>query len=97
MTSPCTDPPNPPAVFQVSRDLPPLRYSLLEVFQGLERVPAFEKYPGSPGTRRSLARDTTVEIARRRGEWMYVAPHELPPNADRTAGDRLPPPRIAWW
>jgi hypothetical protein len=66
----------------VSRGLKPGRYPLLEVFPGLDEVSAFNGYPGSPRDRRNLARKTTVEVARRRGEWMYVAPHEIPPDAD---------------
>lgn len=74
--------PSPPAVFRLARGLPPGRYGILEVFQGLDRVPPFKKYPGSVTDHRRLVRDTKVEIARRRGEWMYVAPHRIPADAD---------------
>jgi hypothetical protein len=74
--------PDPPATFQVARALRPGHYALREVFPGLDRSPAFRKYPGSPARRRKLAERTTVELARRKGEWMYVAPHSLPPDAD---------------
>jgi hypothetical protein len=77
-----TEPPAPPPVFQIARELAPRRYPLLVVFPGLDRVPAFRKYPGTPRDRARLAQETTVEIARRRGEWMYVAPHRVPPDAD---------------
>jgi hypothetical protein len=75
--------PNPPDVFGIARMLKAGRYPLLEVFPGLDRVPAFGKYPGSAATRRQLAAKSTVDIAPRRGEWMYVAPHRMPRNADR--------------
>ncbi len=82
MSSPSGTGPSPPSALRIARELPPGRYPLLEVFRGLDRVPAFRKYPGSATARRRLARDTQVEIAARRGEWMYVAPHRLPRDAD---------------
>lgn len=72
----------PPAPFTISRSLKAARYPLLTVFPGLDQVPPFAKYPCSRAKRSGLARDSFVEIAPRQGEWMYVAPHELPPNPD---------------
>jgi hypothetical protein len=74
---------HPPAAFRIMRDIDPGRHPLLKVFPGLDRVAAFRKYPCSPLARKALASDSSVEIARRKGEWMYVAPHELPPDADK--------------
>jgi hypothetical protein len=81
-SSPSAAGPNPPKAFQVSRELPPRRYPLLQVFPGLDRVPAFRKYPVATTERTRLAEATTVRIAPQRGEWMYVAPHRVPPDAD---------------
>ncbi|HZY71057.1 MAG TPA: hypothetical protein VFF67_08805 [Thermoplasmata archaeon] len=78
-----TPEPEPPEVLQIARRIAPGRHALLDVFEGLDQVPAFRAYPLTPRKRRSLANDSTVEVARRRGEWMYVAPHQRPPNADR--------------
>ncbi len=83
MAPPKVAPVSPPPVLRIARELRPGRYPLLEVFPGLDRVTAFARYPCSPANRRNLARKTSLEIARRKGEWMYVAPHEIPPNADR--------------
>lgn len=74
--------PEPPEVFEIARTIKPGRYPLLTVFPGLDQVPAWRTYPCTPRERRRLARDSTVEVARRRGEWMYVAPHARPPDAD---------------
>ena len=74
---------DPPATFRLRRDLRPGRYPLLEVFPGLNRVGAFRKYKLPAAQRRRLAHDCSIEIVNRKGEWMYVAPHEMPPDADR--------------
>ncbi|MCI4365340.1 MAG: hypothetical protein L3K10_04680 [Thermoplasmata archaeon] len=74
--------PPPPTGFQVKRGLTAGRHPLLVVFPGLNRLPPFRKYPLSPRARRTLATTTEVEIAPRKGEWMYVAPHVKPVNAD---------------
>ncbi|MCI4350787.1 MAG: hypothetical protein L3K15_04670 [Thermoplasmata archaeon] len=73
----------PPAPFRIARRLKPGRYPLLRVFPGLNRVHAFRGYPCAPTARRNLARRSFVEIVNRKGEWMYVAPHEIPPDADK--------------
>ena len=75
--------PEPPAAVRIARKLKPGRYRLLEVFPGLDKVPPFRKYPCPPAARRKLAQKTSAEIAPRKGEWMYVAPHEVPPGANR--------------
>ncbi len=82
MSEPALSPVATPPSFRVERQLKPGRYRLLEVFPGLGRTPAFRHYPGPPSVRHKLARRTDVVIARQRGEWMYVAPHEIPPDAD---------------
>jgi hypothetical protein len=46
-------------------------------------VRAFRGDPCPPPARRKLAQRSFVEIVNRKGEWMYVAPHELPPDADK--------------
>lgn len=71
----------PPGVFSINRRLKPGHYPLLEVFQGLDRVPAFRRYPCDATQRRQLARETSVELLPRPGEWMYVAPREVPADA----------------
>ena len=73
----------PPAPFRISKGLKPGRYPLLKVFPGLNRVPPFRRYPASAAVRRRLAETTDVHILNRSGEWMYVAPHEMPPDADK--------------
>jgi hypothetical protein len=78
---------DPPSVLRIARDLKPGRYPLLTVFPGLDRVPAFRRYPVRVPQRRALVRGTSVILAKGKGEWMYVAPHELPPDA----GDRWKP------
>jgi hypothetical protein len=82
MPRPIVDGAAPPEEFEIARNLSPGRYPLLDVFQGLDRVPAFRKYPGPARRRDTLAHRSFVEIVPRRGEWMYVAPHEMPPDAD---------------
>ena len=71
----------PPSVLAIDRALKPGRYPLLTVFQGLNRVPAFRKYPCDAAARRKLARETSVHLLARPGEWMYVAPREVPADA----------------
>jgi hypothetical protein len=73
----------PPAPFRISKQLKPGRYPLLKVFPGLNRVPPFRKYPAAAAARRKIVQNTDVHILNRAGEWMYVAPHELPPDADK--------------
>ena len=72
----------PPEIFQISRHLRPGRYSLLRVFPGLDKVAAFRKYPCSAKKRKELAETCSVEVVQAKGEWMYVAPHEVPPEAN---------------
>lgn len=81
LTSRAEPPGEPPRGFAVDRDLGPGRYPLLRVFQGLDRVPAFHKYPCDASARRKLASETSVELLAQPGEWMYVAPRELPADA----------------
>lgn len=71
-----------PEDFELRRELAAGRHPLLRVFPGLDRLPAFARYPLPASGRRSLARRTEVEIAPRKGEWMYVAPHVKPKDAD---------------
>ena len=77
-----TPAPEPPVTFRIAREITPGRYRLLTVFRGLDRTPPFAKYPCPPDDRKRLAEKTWVRILPRRGEWMYVAPHRLPPDAD---------------
>jgi hypothetical protein len=72
-----------PEGFRLVRTAAPGRHRLLKVFPGLDRLTAFRRYPVSEKARRRLARTTEVEIVPRPGEFMYVAPHTLPRNADR--------------
>jgi hypothetical protein len=72
----------PPAQLQISRDLEPGQYPLLRVFRGLEKIPVFRAYPATPKELRKLAQESSVQIVKERGEWMYVAPRELPADAD---------------
>ena len=75
------DPPSPDG-FQVRRTLAAGRHPLRRVFPGLDRLPGFRSYRLSPAAREALARRTSVHILPRKGEWMYVAPHVVPPDAD---------------
>ncbi|HTP54920.1 MAG TPA: hypothetical protein VML94_08210 [Thermoplasmata archaeon] len=72
-----------PKGFRVVRTASPGRHPLLKVFPGLDRLTAFRRYPVSEKARRKLASTTEVEIVPRPGEFMYVAPHALPKDADR--------------
>lgn len=74
--------PSPPEPFEIARDAGAGRHRLLNVFPGLDRVPPFEQYPCSPEDRARLAESTWVRVVPRRGEWMYVAPHRVPADAD---------------
>jgi hypothetical protein len=74
--------PSPPAAFRVIRTVAAGRHPLLEVFPGLDRLTAFRRYPVSEKARRNLAHKTDVVIVPRPGEFMYVAPHALPKDAD---------------
>jgi hypothetical protein len=69
--------PRAPEGFRVLRTAAPGRHRLLEVFPGLDRLPAFAQLPGTPAERRRLARRTVVEVVPG-PVWMYVAPHEIP-------------------
>lgn len=72
----------PPEGFAIDRRLRAGEHRLLELFPGMDRGPAFRAYPTSPAGRKRLAENTAVHIVRREGEWMYVAPHEVPPEAN---------------
>lgn len=73
-------PPEPPAPFQVTRELAVGSYPVLRVFPGFTEVPPFAKYPYPPERTRSTAKRTTIQIVDDQ-TWMYVAPHEVPPWA----------------
>ena len=72
----------PPAEFVIQRGLRSGQHALLDLFPGLSKGVPFRSYPASARAREALAKRTVVEIVRREGEWMYVAPHEVPPDAD---------------
>ena len=74
--------PSPPEPFGLVRDAPAGRHRLRSVFPGLDQVPPFREYPCAPRERERLARSVWVQVANGRGEWMYVAPHRVPPGAD---------------
>ncbi len=74
--------PQPPEAVQIARKVAAGRYRLLTVFPGLDRTPPFERYPCPPAARQRLAEKTWVRVLPRKGEWMYVAPHGVPANAD---------------
>lgn len=74
--------PRPPEPFEIARAAGAGRHRLLSVFPGLDRVPPFRRYPCSAKDRDRLAQATWVRILPRPGEWMYVAPHRVPPDAD---------------
>jgi hypothetical protein len=78
--------PVPPA-FRPARDTPPGRFGLLEVFKGIEKTPAFQKYPGDDRRIREIAEGTRAHISDGPG-WMYVAPPKTPPEI-RAAGFRM--------
>lgn len=66
-----------PSGFRVERSPGRGRHHLLEIFPGLDALPAFRELLDAPGQLRALARNTVVEIVPGR-VWMYVAPHEVP-------------------
>jgi hypothetical protein len=70
-------PNEPPAGFTVNRSLGPGRYKLLEVFPGLDTLPAFiavtEKDPG----KLDAVLGTLVEVVKD-DVWMYIAPRVQP-------------------
>lgn len=74
--------PSPPEPLVIDRDAGAGRHRLLNVFPGLDRVPPFHRYPCPPKARERLAGSTWVHIVPGPGEWMYVAPHRVPPDAD---------------
>lgn len=82
MSKPSRSKPAPPPGFQIVRSVAPGRHRLLQVFPGLDQLTAFRRYPVSEKARQNLARRTEVEIIPRPGEFMYVAPHALPKDAD---------------
>lgn len=63
------------------------RHPLLSIFEGLDEVPAFQAYPGTPAQNRRILRRTYARILDSDG-WMYVAPHDLP-GEFRQAGYEL--------
>jgi hypothetical protein len=71
-----------PAGFAVERGLAPGPHPLLEVFPGLDRLPAFDELTDSPTFRRELARKVVVQLQEGPG-WMYVAPYEQPPLLEK--------------
>ena len=71
---------DPPAGFQVQRSLTAGRYPLLTVFPGADQLPIGAKVEPDPAQREALFKSTEVEIVDA-DLWMYVAPHELPPDA----------------
>jgi len=70
----------PPEGFRIQRDLSPGRYPLLTVFPEADRLTIAARVEPDEKKRRSLFRDTEVEVVKA-DLWMYVAPHEFPPDA----------------
>ena len=70
----------PPAAFQITRDLPLGRHRLLEAFPGLDRLPTAARLVPQAAARTRLFADTHVEIIAE-DAWMYVAPHAIPKGA----------------
>lgn len=71
---------DPPAGFAVRRTLLPGRHPLLSVFPHAGRLPIAARVEPDEAKRAPLFDRTEVEIVRA-DLWMYVAPHELPPEA----------------
>ena len=67
----------PPAGFEVVRDLPLGRHPILEAFPGLDALPLAARIVKDPSARRALFAATRVEIVAE-DMWMYVAPLEKP-------------------
>ncbi len=72
----------PPAGFEIRRELPAGRHAMLAVFPGADRLPIAARVEPDPTKRTALFHRTEVEIVTA-DLWMYVAPHELPPDARR--------------
>jgi hypothetical protein len=71
-----------PSGFRVVRDLPVGRHPLLAAFPGLDRLPAAARLVPDPAKRAKLFDETCIHVVDQ-DVWMYVAPHEIPPNARR--------------
>lgn len=75
-TKAATVPPKPDG-FRIARELPAGRHALLEVFPGLERLPAALRLEPDAAARARLFGETEVELVEE-DMWMYVAPREVP-------------------
>jgi hypothetical protein len=71
-----------PPGFVVNRDIPLGRHPLLDAFPGLDRLSTAERHEPNASRRQKLHHGTHVEIVAE-DVWIYVAPHEIPPEAGR--------------
>lgn len=71
-----------PSGFTVRRDIPLGRHPLLDAFPGLDRLDTAKRHEPDTARRAALHSRTFVEIVPE-DVWMYVAPHEPPPEAGR--------------
>jgi hypothetical protein len=71
-----------PTGFAIHRKIPLGRHPLLEAFPGLDHLDTAGRHEPDAAKREALHHDTFVEIVAD-DVWMYVAPHERPPEAPR--------------
>lgn len=81
-------PVDPPKVLQLQRDLPPGRYPLLAVFQGLDRTVGFRTLPVPAERLRRTVRAAYVVVVPE-DAWMYVAPRVTPEQIRRFGYEML--------
>jgi len=66
-----------PAEVTIHRTVPAGRHPLLAVFEGLDRSPAFARYPGAAERVRAVLAAASATVVEGPG-YMYVAPRETP-------------------
>jgi hypothetical protein len=78
--TPAASPGEPPAAFQITRDIPLGRHPLLAAFPGLAQLPTAARLVPDPKARARLFEETCVEIVDE-DAWMYVSPWKVPRGA----------------
>ena len=71
-----------PAGFRVDRKIPVGRHPILDAFPGLDQLATAERHEPDATKREALHHRTFIELTPD-DVWMYVAPHERPPEAPR--------------
>ena len=71
-----------PPGFRVARSLRAGRHPILDVFPGLDGLPAAERLVPDPAARGRLFQETSIHLVEQ-DLWMYVSPFELPKGVRR--------------